>query len=113
MDSLIYLTEKKSSILKARACANGSIQKNYISKEEAMSPTAATESVLITATIDARQKRDVMIADVPNAFVQTINNHMIQTEQEDQISENEFKENENINIDEYNNESSNNLQKIY
>ena len=71
MDSLIFLTKKKNGILKARACANGSIQRDYISKEEAMSPTAATESVLITATIDARQKRDVMIADVPNAFVQT------------------------------------------
>ena len=30
-----------------------------------------TESVMITATIDAHEKRDVMTSDVPNAFVQT------------------------------------------
>jgi hypothetical protein len=30
-----------------------------------------TESIVITATIDAKQNRDVMTADVPNAFVQT------------------------------------------
>jgi hypothetical protein len=30
-----------------------------------------TESILITATIDAKQGRDVMTADIPNAFVQT------------------------------------------
>ena len=60
MDSLIFLTKKKNGILKAQVCANGSIQRDYISKEEAISPTAATESVLITATIDARQKRDLI-----------------------------------------------------
>jgi hypothetical protein len=39
--------------------------------DDAASPTAMTESILITATIDAKQKRDVMTADIPNAFVQT------------------------------------------
>jgi hypothetical protein len=29
-----------------------------------------TESVMITATIDAKQNHDVMTADIPNAFVQ-------------------------------------------
>jgi hypothetical protein len=40
-------------------------------RDDAASPTAMTESILITATIDAKQKRDVMTADIPNAFVQT------------------------------------------
>jgi hypothetical protein len=43
----------------------------YTERDEAASPTAMTESILITATIDVKQKRDVMIADIPNAFVQT------------------------------------------
>jgi hypothetical protein len=30
-----------------------------------------TESILITATIEAKQNHDVMTADIPNAFVQT------------------------------------------
>jgi hypothetical protein len=40
-------------------------------RDDAASPTARmTESILITATIDAKQKHDVMTADIPNAFVQ-------------------------------------------
>ena len=39
-------------------------------RDEAASPTTMTESVMITATIDAKQNRDVMTADIPNAFVQ-------------------------------------------
>ena len=34
------------------------------------SPTTMTESVMITATIDAKQNLDVMMADKPHAFVQ-------------------------------------------
>jgi hypothetical protein len=34
-------------------------------------PTAATESILLTATVDAEEGRDVMGVDIPNAFVQT------------------------------------------
>jgi hypothetical protein len=40
-------------------------------RDNAASPTAMTESILITATIDAKQKRDVMTTNIPNAFVQT------------------------------------------
>jgi len=71
MESLIFLTEKRDETIKARTCANGSTQRDYIPKEEATSPTAATESILITGVVDAKQKRDVMTLDVPNAFVQT------------------------------------------
>lgn len=71
MESLIFLTEKRSGEIKARTCADGSTQRGYISKEESTSPTAATDSVLVTGTIDAKQERDVMTLDVPNAFIQT------------------------------------------
>ena len=71
MESLIFLTEKKDGRIKARTCANGSTQQNYTNQDEAASPTAMTESHLITAVIDAKQGRDVMTADIPNAFVQT------------------------------------------
>jgi hypothetical protein len=71
MESLIFLTEKQDGTVKARTCANGSTQRAYIPREEATSPTASTESILMTAVIDAKQERDVMTLDVPNAFVQT------------------------------------------
>jgi hypothetical protein len=52
-------------------CANGSTQRAYMSREEASSPTAASEAILITGVIDAKQNRDVMTLEIPNAFVQT------------------------------------------
>jgi hypothetical protein len=65
MESLIFLTEKRDGRVKARACANGS------TKEDTTSPTELTESILITAMIDAREKHDIMTADIPNVFIQT------------------------------------------
>ena len=70
MESLLFITEKRDGRIKARTCANGSIQREYIEREDAASPTAMTESILLTGTIDAKQGRDVMTADIPNAFVQ-------------------------------------------
>jgi hypothetical protein len=71
MESLIFLVEKRDGRVKARTCANGSTQRDYISKEDAASPTVATESILITATVEAKENRDVMSADLPHAFIQT------------------------------------------
>jgi hypothetical protein len=71
MESLIFLNEKRDATIKARMCANGSTQRAYISREEASSPTAASEAIITTGVIDAKQGRDVMTLDIPNAFVQT------------------------------------------
>jgi len=71
MESLIFLVEKRDGTIKGRTCADGSKQRAYVPKEEATSPTVMTESILLTAVIDAREKRDVLTADIPNAFVQT------------------------------------------
>jgi hypothetical protein len=66
-----FLVEKRDVKVKGRTCANGSTQRGYINKEDAASPTVATESIAITATIEAKQGRDIMTIDVPNAFIQT------------------------------------------
>ena len=71
MESLIFLVQKQDDSIKARTCANGSTQREYTERDESASPTATTESILLTATIDAKQGRDVVTADIPNAFVQT------------------------------------------
>jgi len=70
-ESLIFLVEKRDGRVKARIVANCSTQRSYVPKEEAASPTALTDSIIITGVIDAKQKRDVIILDIPNAFVQT------------------------------------------
>eukprot|EP00978_Attheya_sp_CCMP212_P015779 scaffold40834_cov35-Attheya_sp.AAC.1 len=64
MESLIFLVEKRDGTVKARTCANGSTQREYyIEREDAASPTASTDSIILTAVIDAKQNRDVMTAD--------------------------------------------------
>jgi hypothetical protein len=71
MESLIFLVEKHDGRVTARFCANGSPQRAFMERDDAASLTAMTESILITATIDAKQKRDVMTTNILNAFVQT------------------------------------------
>ena len=71
LESLIFLTEKKDGTVKARHCANGSTQRDYMSREDVSSPTVSTESTLLTAVIDAEERRDVATCDIPNAFIQT------------------------------------------
>jgi hypothetical protein len=71
MESLIFLTEKRDGRVKVRTCAKCSIQRDYIPREDAASPTASTESFLITGVIEAKQRREIMTLDIPNAFVQT------------------------------------------
>jgi hypothetical protein len=71
MESLIFLTQKRDNTIKARTHTNGSMQRSYIPKDEALSPTAATEAVIITGVIKVKQGHNVMTLDVLNAFIQT------------------------------------------
>ena len=72
LESLIFLVEKKDGKIKARHCANGSKQRQWIRSDEAASPTVMTKSVLLTAAIEAKERRDVATFDIPNAFIQTM-----------------------------------------
>ena len=71
MESLLFLVEKRDGKIKARTVANGSTQRAYIDREDSSSPTVATDALLITGVLEAKQGRDIMTNDVPNAFVQT------------------------------------------
>jgi hypothetical protein len=67
----MFLKLKQDGNIKGRTVAGGNKQRDYISKEDASSPTVATESVLLLCIIDAEEERDVAVVDIPNAFVQT------------------------------------------
>jgi len=67
----MFLKEKRDKKIIGRTVAGGNKQRDYISKEDASSPTVATESVLLSCIIDAEEGRDVAVVDIPNAFVQT------------------------------------------
>lgn len=69
LESLMFLTEKRCGRIKARACVNGSPQRQYIPKEDAASPTVMLDSVMITSAVDAHEERHVVTCDIPGAFL--------------------------------------------
>jgi len=72
MEALLFLTEKRDKSIKGRLVYNGKPTREWLSREDSASPTAALESIFLTAIVDAKEMRDVMSADVPNAFIQTV-----------------------------------------
>ena len=71
LESHLFLKKKSNGTIKGRAVAGGNKQRDFITKEDASSPTVATESVLLMSVIAAEEGRDVAIIDIPNAFIQT------------------------------------------
>jgi hypothetical protein len=67
----MFLKQKRDGKIKGRTVAGGNKHCDYISKEDASSPTVATEAVLLSCIIDAEKGRDVAVVDIPNVFVQT------------------------------------------
>jgi hypothetical protein len=55
LESHMFLKEKRDGSIKGRTVAGGNKQRDYISKEDASSPTVATESVLLSCIIDAEE----------------------------------------------------------
>jgi len=72
LESHIFLTQKRTGEIKGRTVAGGNKQRNYIEKEDASSPTVATESVILTSVIDAVEERETAVIDIPKAFIQTV-----------------------------------------
>ena len=66
----MFLKEKRTGQIKGRGCADGRKQRDELGKDDVSSPTVATESVMLSCTIDAHEKRDVAVVDVPGAFLQ-------------------------------------------
>jgi hypothetical protein len=48
---------------------NGKPTREWMSREDSTSPTAALESIMLTAIVGAKEGRDVMTCDIPNAFI--------------------------------------------
>jgi hypothetical protein len=67
----MFLKQKRNGNIKGRTVAGVNKQRDYISNEDASSPTVATEAVLLSCIIEAEEGRDVAVVDIPNAFVQT------------------------------------------
>jgi hypothetical protein len=71
LNYLMFLKQKRSGKIKGRGCADGRKQRLYKTKEETSAPTVAIESLFLTCTIDAKERRTVATTDIPGAFMQT------------------------------------------
>jgi hypothetical protein len=69
----MFLTEKQSGKVKAQNCANGSVQRQHVAKEEAAAPTVTSEAIFIQSTIFAHESRNVATCDIPGAFLHADN----------------------------------------
>ena len=67
---LMFLKQKQTGQIKGWGCADGRKQHLHTPKDDASSPTVATESVLLSCVIDAKERRDVATVDIPGAFMQ-------------------------------------------
>ena len=67
----LFFKEKRDKSIKGRMVAGGDKQRGTINKADAASPTSALESVLFTATIDAKEGIDVATLDISNTFIIT------------------------------------------
>ena len=67
---LMFLKQKRTGQIKGRGCADRRKQRLHTPKDDASSPTVATESVILSCVIDAKERRDVATVDVPGAFMQ-------------------------------------------
>ena len=56
--------------IKGWGCADGRKQRAYTAKEDAASPTVATEAIFLTAVINTIKGQEVAVFDVPRAFMQ-------------------------------------------
>ncbi len=76
LKSLMNIVKKWDGYVRARACADGSkeCQEPGYKKEGGASPTVATHSIMITATIDAHKRRSVATVDILGAFLHAHNN---------------------------------------
>ena len=56
MLGLVILSQKKTGVMRGRLAYNGQPTRNWISREEASSPTASSEGIFLTSTVDAHLK---------------------------------------------------------
>ena len=67
---LMFLKRKRNGLVKARGCADGRPQREYITKLESSAPTVKTHALFLNCLIDAVEERCVVVADIPGAFLQ-------------------------------------------
>ena len=57
LESHMFVVKKKDGTVKAREVVGGNKQRDFVSKKDSSSPTAATESVLLSCAVDAKENQ--------------------------------------------------------
>ena len=70
LNYLMFLKRKRCGKIKARGCADGRPQREYITKEESSSPTVSIYALMTSCLMDAIEGRYVATCDIPGAFLQ-------------------------------------------
>ena len=70
--ALMFLGEKRDGTIKGEMVYNGKPTRKRLSREDSASPTAALESIILTAVIDAHEERDIMTCNTPTLFIQAL-----------------------------------------
>lgn len=60
----MFLKEKWDRTVKGRMVYNAKPAREWLSKEESLSPIAALESIMLIGVIDAHEERNVMTCDI-------------------------------------------------
>jgi hypothetical protein len=84
---LMFLTKKRCGRIKARGCADGRKQRETTRKGDASAPTVSIEAVMLSATIDAMEGRDVATVDIPAAFMQADTDEVVHVKFEGEMAE--------------------------
>ena len=68
----MFLKLKRDEVkFKGIGCAGGRKHRDWISKEDTLSPTVSTEGIMLSCMIDALEGQEVETTDIPGAFLQT------------------------------------------
>jgi hypothetical protein len=70
--ALMFLGEKPEGTVKGRMVYNGKPAREWLSREDSASPTAALKSIMLTAVIDAHEEHGMMTCNIPHAFIQAL-----------------------------------------
>ena len=66
---LMFLKEKQDELIEGLVVADGRKQQEKMKPKDTTFPTVLTEAVMLTATIDALEGRDVAVVDIPVAYL--------------------------------------------
>jgi hypothetical protein len=66
----MFLGEKLDGTIKGRMVYNRKPTREWLSREESASPTAALESIMLRAVINAKEEHNVMACNISNALIQ-------------------------------------------